>query len=120
MKILILEDDGGRVNNFIELLHTHDLAIIENSYEAVSLLEANVYDIILLDHDLGNGNGSGGIVSSFLRLNQDNPNYRAKILIHSWNSPASIQMLKDLPAAVWAPYNTEEFYEAINILKESH
>jgi CheY-like chemotaxis protein len=113
MRILILEDDGTRVNNFIELLHTHDLDIIENAYEAVALLEVNVYDIILLDHDLGENNGSGGIVSSYLESYSDNPNYEATIIIHSWNVPASNNMLKDLPQAVYAPYNTEEFYELL-------
>jgi len=119
MRILILEDDGTRVNNFIELLHTHDLTIIENAYEAVSLLESNVYDLLLLDHDLGEDNGSGGIVSNYLRLNQDNPNYRSTTLIHSWNTPAAIGMLKDLPNAVWAAFNTEEFYDILinDILK---
>jgi hypothetical protein len=113
MRILILEDDGTRVNNFIELLHTHDLDITENAYDAVDLLQANVYDLLLLDHDLGDGNGSGGLVSSFLGNNQDNPNYDAKILIHSWNVPASKSMLEDLPAAAWAPFNTEEFYDIL-------
>lgn len=113
MRILILEDDGTRVNNFIELLYTHDLDITENAYEAVSLLEAKVYDIILLDHDLGDNNGNGSIVSNFLRMNSDNPNYDADILIHSWNTPASMGMLKDLPRAMWAPFNTEEFYDIL-------
>ena len=113
MKILILEDDGNRVNNFIELLHNHDLDIIENAYEAVALLEANVYDIILLDHDLGEGNGSGSIVSSYLRECPDNPNHGAEVLIHSWNTPASTSMLKDLPSAIWVPFNTEEFYDVL-------
>lgn len=113
MRILILEDDGTRVNNFIELLYTHDLDITENAYEAVSLLETKVYDIILLDHDLGDNNGNGSIVSNFLRMNSDNPNYDADILIHSWNTPASMGMLKDLPTAMWAPFNTEEFYDIL-------
>ncbi len=113
MRILILEDDGHRVNNFIELLHNHDLDIIENAYEAVSLLESKVYDIILLDHDLGEGNGTGSIVSSFLCMYPDSPNYRADIVIHSWNTPAAMNMLRDLPRAVWAPFNTEEFYDVL-------
>ena len=113
MRILILEDDGMRVNNFIELLHVHTLDIIENAYDAIDLLEANEYDLLLLDHDLGDGNGSGSLVSSFLRNNQDNPNYSADILIHSWNAPASRAMLEDLPRAVWAPFNTEEFYNIL-------
>lgn len=113
MKILILEDDGTRVSNFIELLHIHDLTIIENAYEAVVLLEANIYDAILLDHDLGENNGNGGIVSSFLRAYPNNPNNKSLIIIHSWNIPASKNMLSDMPQAAYAPFNTEEFYDLL-------
>jgi CheY-like chemotaxis protein len=113
MRILILEDDGTRVNNFIELLHTHDLDITENANEAIHLLETKVYDIILLDHDLGEGNGTGGLVSSFLSMFPENPNCKADIVIHSWNTPAAMNMQKDLPQATWAAFNTEEFYDVL-------
>ena len=113
MRILILEDDGTRVNNFIELFHHHDLDIIENAYEAVSLLENREYDLLLLDHDLGDGNGNGTIVSFFLRKTPSNPNAGIPTVIHSWNTPAATNMLKDLPHAEWAPYNTEQFYDAV-------
>lgn len=116
MRILILEDDGYRVNNFIELLYNHDLDITESAYQAVSLLESKLYDLILLDHDLGEGNGSGTTVSSFLKAYRDNPNNEALILIHSWNVPASNNMLKDLPNAAWAPFNTREFYDLMTKL----
>lgn len=121
MRILILEDDGMRVNNFIELLFRHDLDITESAHEAVALLEENIYDLLLLDHDLGEGNGSGSVVSCFLHAYPENPNNDAEILIHSWNSPASMAMLKDLPKAVWAPFNTEEFYDILvsDILRRS-
>jgi len=121
MRILILEDDGMRVNNFIELLFRHDLDITESAHEAVALLEEKVYDLLLLDHDLGEGDGSGSVVSCFLRAYPENPNNDAEILIHSWNSPASMAMLKDLPKAVWAPFNTEEFYDILvnDILRRS-
>lgn len=113
MRILILEDDGTRVNNFIELLHTHDLDIIENAYEAIVLLETNVYDVLMLDHDLGEGNGSGGIVSTFLRTSPENPNSETVTIIHSWNVPATKSMLDDLPHAVAVPFNTEGFYDVL-------
>lgn len=113
MRILILEDDGTRVNNFIELLFRHDLDITENAHEAVALLETKVYDLLLLDHDLGDGNGTGGVVSGFLYAYPENPNNDAEILIHSWNAPAAKNMLEDLPKAVWAPFNTEEFYDIL-------
>jgi CheY-like chemotaxis protein len=111
MKILILEDDGGRVNTFIEKYYVHDLTIIENSYDAIDLLGQTVFDYIFLDCDLGDRNGSGLDVSAFLQLHPDNSNNQADIIIHSWNVPAAEKMLKDIPYASWVPFNTESFFE---------
>lgn len=111
MRILILEDDGARVRNFIELLHRHTLDITENAYDAIDMLEEKDYDLILLDHDLGEGNGSGSLVAAFLSRLEDN---KATIIIHSWNVPASNAMIGYLPNARQAPYNTDVFYDLMN------
>jgi len=113
MKILILEDDGNRVNTFIEKFYTHDLTITENSYDAIDLLGKVVYDCIFLDCDLGdiNINGSGSDVSAFLCSHPNNLNNKANIIIHSWNAPVTKNMLKDIPYASWVPFNTESFFE---------
>jgi hypothetical protein len=111
MKILILEDDGSRVNTFIEKFYIHDLTIIENSYDAIDLLDQIVFDHIFLDHDLGDNNGSGSDISAFLQSHPSNSNNQANIIIHSWNSPAAKNMLKDIPNASWIPFNTESFFE---------
>lgn len=114
MRILILEDDSHRVNTFIEGLHRHDLTITECSYDAIDHLEQAVFDYLYLDHDLGDGNGVGTDVTSYLRMHPENPNNNAKIVIHSWNIPAASNMLKDLPKAHWAAFNTEEFFSILN------
>jgi DNA-binding response OmpR family regulator len=111
MKILILEDDGNRVNTFIEKFYIHDLTITENSYDAIDLLDKIVYDFIFLDCDLGDMNGSGSDVSAFLQSHPDNLNNQANIIIHSWNAPATKNMLKDIPYASWIPFNTGSFFE---------
>jgi len=111
MKILILEDDGNRVNTFIEKFYIHDLTIIENSYDAIDLLDQTVFDHIFLDCDLGDRNGSGLDVSAFLQSHPSNLNNQANIIIHSWNAPATKNMLKDIPSASWIPFNTESFFE---------
>ena len=113
MRILILEDDGARVKNFIELLHKHILDITENAYDAIDMLEENEYDLILLDHDLGEGNGSGSLVASFLSQ-MEGP--KVKTIIHSWNIPASRAMQGYLPHAQIAQYNTESFYDLVNAI----
>lgn len=111
MRILILEDDGTRVNNFIELLHNHNLDITESAYEAMDLLDRKAYDLIMLDHDLGEGNGSGSLVAAYLA---QLPGLTSTIVIHSWNVPASNAMVSYLPNAYQAPYNTENFYDLMN------
>lgn len=113
MRILILEDDGGRINNFIEMLHSHNLDITENAYDAIDMLERNIYDIIFLDHDLGEGNGSGSLVAAFLSQIDYG---EAVIIIHSWNVPASNAMVNYIPSARQAPYNTESFYNLVNAI----
>lgn len=114
MKIFILEDDGSRVNAFIELFYSHDLTITENAYDAIDILSDNVFSYLFLDHDLGDGNGSGSLVSGFLKNNPENLNNKSNIVIHSWNNPAAQAMLSDLPNALWIPFYTDPFYGFIN------
>ena len=109
MKILILEDNGARINFFIERFCGHELKATENAKDAISYLENNVFDYIFLDNDLGDGNGEGLDVAKFLRKNPSNKNNMAKIIIHSWNVPATDFMVDLLPTAIIAPFNTENF-----------
>lgn len=110
MKILILEDDGYRVRTFTEMFYKHDLTITENAHNAIEYLTDNVFDVIFLDHDLGINNGSGSLVSCFLRENHWNLNNFAQIIIHSWNVAAAKNMAQDLPGAYYAPFATDLFY----------
>ena len=109
MKILILEDDGFRVRFFIDRFGQYDLIITENAYEAIEYLETQVFDYIFLDNDLGIGNGEGVDVANFLRSNPDNLNNYSIVIIHSWNIPATKIIKSNLPNAVSAPFNTENF-----------
>ena len=109
MKILILEDDDSRIKFFIERFCDHTLKVIENSKDAISYLKTDVFDYIFLDNDLGEGNGEGLDVAKFLRENPGNINNLAQVIIHSWNVPATIRMVDNIPDAVVAPFNTEKF-----------
>lgn len=110
MKILVLEDDSFRITTFIEKFCNHDLTITEKAKDAVEYLDNERFDYIFLDHDLGNGNGTGSEVASFLYHNPDNPNNNAKIIIHSWNRPASDSMMDKLYNATYIPFNTSDFF----------
>ena len=109
MRILILEDDGSRVRFFIERFGQHELKITENAYAAIGYLEECIFDYIFLDNDLGDGNGEGVDVAKFLHSVPDNSNNRAIVIIHSWNIPATKVIKNNLPNAVAAPFNTDNF-----------
>lgn len=110
MRILVLEDDSYRITIFVNKFHNHELVITENAYDAIEYLTTSTFDIIFLDHDLGKDNGSGSLVSSFLRESENNSNNNAHIIIHSWNMPAAYAMMSDLPGAILVPFASKEFY----------
>jgi DNA-binding LytR/AlgR family response regulator len=109
MRIFVLEDSSERVRYFIERYAEHEITITENANDAISYLSENVYDCIFLDHDLGDGNGSGADVAAFLGSGMS-VNDDAVIIIHSWNMPASAAMLRMLPGAFLLPYGSSEFH----------
>lgn len=113
MKILVLEDDSYRVTTFIEKFCTHDLYITENAFRAIDYLENNVFDYIFLDHDLGENNGCGIDVATYLLENPNNKNNDASIIIHSWNTPASLEMKSRLPLAVHMLFGSADFFSLV-------
>lgn len=108
MRIFVLEDSPERAKYFIERFADHEITITDDAKDAVVYLSEEVYDYIFLDHDLGDGNGSGADVAEFLSsdmcINDD-----AVVIIHSWNIPASAAMLRMLPGAFVFPYGSQQF-----------
>ena len=109
MRILILEDDSFRITTFIEKFCDHDLVITENAKEAINHINTDVFDYMFLDHDLGYHNGNGYDVALHLSNNPQNPNNKALIIIHSWNTPAVKSMAGLLYNARVIPFNTADF-----------
>lgn len=109
MRILILEDSIERVKYFIERFSDHELTITENAQDAIAYLSECVYDYVFLDHDLGENNGNGADVASYLGSGMT-INIDAYVIIHSWNMPASAVMLRLCPGAFVLPYGTDSFY----------
>lgn len=52
-RILVLEDDANRVGVFRKLLIGRDVVYTEHAVDAIAALMTTVFDLILLDHDLG-------------------------------------------------------------------
>jgi DNA-binding response OmpR family regulator len=109
MRIFILEDDGNRINFFLEKFCNYDVTITENAQSAIEYLEDNIYGCLFLDHDLGKNNGSGLDVVHYLADNPDNVNNDAIIIIHSWNIPATEKMITVLPKAAHMPFDVGVF-----------
>jgi CheY-like chemotaxis protein len=110
MRILILEDDSFRITTFIEKFCDYDLVITETSKEAIHRIDTEIFDYIFLDHDLGYHNGTGYDVALHLSDNPQNPNNKALIIIHSWNTPAVQSMVGLLYNAKVIPFNTADFF----------
>lgn len=73
IKVLLVEDDVGIINNLTEFLKTEGFAVeyVSGQKEAIQKLEENKYDLLLLDISLRDGNGFA--VCSAAKSNTDTP-----------------------------------------------
>lgn len=75
MRILILEDDTERHKKFRENLIGHKIVIVTQSNQAIKLLQAEKFEVLFLDHDLGDqiyvesGLGTGYEVAKWISEN---------------------------------------------------
>lgn len=110
-RILLVEDDAERVDLARLMLDEYALDHAVSVDEAAALLEANRYDLILLDHDLEFGRriyidpdepNTGYQLA--LRIAAD-PNHRATpVVVHSLNWFGANRIVKELPNAVYVPF----------------
>lgn len=108
MKILILEDDLGRQEQFKKNLSKHDVTIVDNSKETIEKLKNGKWDILFLDHDLGgqvhvpSGENTGYEVAKFL---EENKQFQPEnIITHSLNPVGAKNIIAALPKAVHIPF----------------
>lgn len=105
MKILILEDSKERMEFFHKRFSEHEIDHVEHAKNAIELLKEKEYDLICLDHDLGDqqmawdDEDCGMIVAKYLA---ENP-VEARIVIHSFNTPRAMAMKYYLPYAEYIP-----------------
>jgi CheY-like chemotaxis protein len=107
VNILFLDDNKERCEKFQNLVE--NTTIVHTAEECITCLKNQLWNIVLLDHDLGgkifvdSGDEDCGMaVVRFLMKAPPNP--KPRIIIHSLNYPASQKMYKDL---VGAGYNVE-------------
>lgn len=99
MKILILEDSPERIFEFKKRLIGHDVIFTKDTKECIKLLKTQKWDLICLDHDLGDvfeqpGEGNGYEVAKWIA---DHKSYAPrKILIHTMNNVGASAMMLTL------------------------
>ena len=100
MKILIIDDSNERHYGFVLIYPNDQITQAFNVESAIKHIDTNDFDLIHLDHDLNDfeqfSDGrrpkehTGAEICSYLI----NIGYTGKVIIHSWNSVASLRMKK--------------------------
>jgi len=109
MKILILEDNELRNNQFRKNLIGHTIEIVDNVKDLKTHLLRTQWDILFLDHDLGgehyisfeNENTGSGAARW---LNQNPDKQPPMIFLHSLNESGRKNMKSLLPKSVGTPF----------------
>ena len=89
MKILVVEDSDKRIEWFLHEFSDHEVTIAKNVLEGKKRVIASKYDLIFLDHDLGEKvfmssqeENTGYQVAKAIR---ESINSHTRVVIHSWN-----------------------------------
>ena len=136
MKILLLEDDYNRVEQFqkrvVELneRNTHkeepfELIHFEDAEHCVAELEkGSLFHLILLDHDLGGkvyvdtaDTNTGSEVARWLNKFYDFKTFKTVVLTHTLNGPGAQNIIALIPNAVHIPFiwQKEIFHNTIKV-----
>lgn len=89
ISILFLDDDITRWQLFLQRFGHLEVKWVKTAQECIKELEDHVWDIVSLDHDLGEDDGCGMDVVRYITYEQPFVNV---IAIHSWNQPAASLM----------------------------
>lgn len=108
MRVLILEDDDLRCQAFRRRFSGHEVVVIVRAaQDAIRLLREQVWDLLCLDHDLGDcetpgsSPGTGYEVAEWIAEHEDRR--PARIVLHSFNPVGVANMKRALGNAVIAP-----------------
>lgn len=103
MRVLILEDDQMRIDEFVLRLQKQIKNIViditDSSTKAINFIKTNEYDVVFLDHDLGGLQNEWDEEDCGMRVVDYiiNKNiYKSKYIIHSLNIPRANIMYNKL------------------------
>lgn len=129
MKILLLEDDMNRVEQFqyrIKELNERNktdftLVHVETAAECIEQIESDKFELILLDHDLGgkvyvdeSDTNTGSEVARWINKNTEKIN-NAFIITHSFNFPGAKNIISLIPGCIHVPsiWTKDKFHQII-------
>lgn len=123
MKILLLEDDKNRINEFYKRVAELNERNIhkEEPFELVHFADAepciaeldkgSLFHLILLDHDLGGkvyvdvaDKNTGSEVARWLSVYYDFKTIRTVVLTHTLNRPGAENIIALIPDAIHVPF----------------
>jgi CheY-like chemotaxis protein len=111
MKILVLEDDPNRITLFKKWFKDHDMDMTDQADQAKMFLDAKIYDVIFLDHDLdgrvyvdSNEKNTGYQVAEHMPKSL---NTTTRTIVHSHNSAGAKKMISVIGSnATHGPFGT--------------
>jgi DNA-binding LacI/PurR family transcriptional regulator len=118
MKILILEDSFIRIEQFKKLFRYQELFIFNNVKDAYISCKIHEFNLMLLDHDLGNrrwvDSNEENTGYTFVKWLVDNESQKqALCYIHSMNFVGANRMMNYLldhgRDAIWRPFHLLKF-----------
>lgn len=100
-RVMLLEDSPMRITWFTERLPY--LHVVQSIEELKVYFDGHpICDYFFLDHDLGEGAGTGVEAAEY--INNRFGNLSSAGLIHSWNREGALRMQKVLPLLPWVPF----------------
>jgi CheY-like chemotaxis protein len=91
-KILVLDDEPARHVGFLRRLRDHTVVSVGNYKEAAQALRAgSPFDVLFLDHDLGERRNGADVVR-FLVREIPREQWPKMVVIHSWNPFGAMRM----------------------------
>jgi len=110
MRILVLEDNFERIQQFQRKLIGHVVEFTTTAELAIEMLKSQTWDVLFLDHDLGGpayvdsfGDvETGYTVAKWIFNNMDRkPKH---VFIHSLNGPGALNIQNRIPGSLITPF----------------
>lgn len=124
MHIFILEDNEYRMKKFREELAGHKIDHAETVQDGTSMVLANKYDLLFLDHDLDGeemvdsaNDNTGYQLAEFIA--SFTPNKETPCVVHSLNPAGANNIMRAIPHAVKIPFSSLDIASVIRCVERS-